>query len=81
MIAKFIAWIVDELYRHDKKLLIVWGCTEVYNAMYILISEMFYATADDAQNKLDTFYACNRLDDEQYAELTAYIEEVYGAEE
>lgn len=51
----------------------------MYAAMKKLINKHFYATAEEAQNKIDVFYACNRLTDEQYAELTALIEEVYGA--
>lgn len=52
----------------------------MYAAMKKLITKKFYATAEDAQNKLDVFYACNRITDDQYAELTALIEEVYGEE-
>ena len=42
----------------------------MYNAMKRLISRNFYKTAEEAQNKQDVFYACNRLSDEQYTELT-----------
>ena len=42
----------------------------MYSAMKRLISRNFYKTAEEAQNKLDVFYACNRLNDEQYTELT-----------
>ncbi len=42
----------------------------MYSAMKRLISRNFYKTAEEAQNKLDVFYACNRLSDEQYTELT-----------
>lgn len=52
----------------------------MYTAMKKLITKKFYATAEEAQNKLDVFYACNRLSDEQYAELTALVAEVYGEE-
>lgn len=45
----------------------------MYNAMKRLISRKFYKTADEAQNKLDVFYACNRLSDEQYTELTELV--------
>ena len=44
-----------------------------------LISKRFYKTADEAQNKLDVFYAVNRLSDEQYTELTALVTETYSA--
>ena len=50
----------------------------IYNSMKKLIQKQFYATASEAQNKLDVFFACGRLTDEQYAELTALVGEVYG---
>lgn len=53
----------------------------IYNSMKKLISKRFYADKETAQNKLDTFYACNRLTDEEYAELSALVVEVYGNEE
>ena len=43
-----------------------------------LISRNFYKTAEEAQNKLDVFYACNRLSDEQYTELTELVVESYS---
>ena len=49
----------------------------MYNVMKRLIEKKFYKTAEEAQNKLDVFYACNRLTDEQYTELTTLIEETY----
>lgn len=45
----------------------------MYNAMKRLISRKFYNTADEAQNKIDVFYACNRLSDVQYTELTELV--------
>lgn len=45
----------------------------MYSAMKRLISRNFYKTAEEAQNKLDVFYACNRLSDEQYTELTELV--------
>lgn len=50
----------------------------MYATMKKLISRKFYKTAEAAQTKLDVFYAVNRLTDEQYAELTALVEEVYA---
>lgn len=50
----------------------------MFNVMKKLITKKFYSTAEEAQTKIDVFYACNRLTDDQYAELTALIEEVYG---
>ena len=50
----------------------------MYNAMKKLINKKFYKTAEVAQNKLDVFYACNRLTDDEYTELTTLVVEVYG---
>ena len=50
----------------------------MYNSMKRLISRKFYKTADEAQNKLDVFYAVNRLTDEQYTELTELVQTTYG---
>lgn len=49
----------------------------MYNSMKRLISRKFYKTADEAQNKLDVFYAVNRLTDEQYTELTGLVQTTY----
>ena len=51
----------------------------MYSAMKRLIAMKFYKTADEAQNKLDVFYAVNRLSDEQYTELTSLVTETYSA--
>ena len=53
----------------------------MFNAMRKLILKKFYETAEEAQNKIDVFYAVNRLTDEEYAELTALVAEVYGEPE
>lgn len=50
----------------------------MYNAMKRLITKKFYKTADEAQNKLDVFYAVNRLTDEQYRELTDLVTTTYA---
>lgn len=50
----------------------------MYNVMKKLINKKFYATKAEAQDKIDVFFACNRLTDDQYAELTMLIDEVYG---
>ena len=50
----------------------------MYNAMKRLIARKFYKTADEAKNKLDVFYAVNRLSDEQYTELTRLVVENYS---
>lgn len=49
----------------------------MYNAMKKLINKKFYKTAEIAQNKLDVFYACNRLNDNEYKELTNLITQLY----
>ena len=50
----------------------------MYSAMKRLITRRFYKTADEAQNKLDVFYAVNRLSDEQYTELASLVAETYS---
>ena len=50
----------------------------MYSAMKRLITRKFYKTAEDAQNKLDVFYAVNRLSDEQYTELTELVVNTYA---
>lgn len=49
----------------------------MYKSMKVLIGKKFYKTAEDAQTKLDVFFAANRLDDEQYMELTAMVSQTY----
>ena len=51
----------------------------MYKSMKILIGKKFYKTAEQAQNKLDVFYAANRLTDEEYLELSALVESTYEA--
>ena len=50
----------------------------MYNTMTILINKKFYATAEIAINKLSVFFAVNQITDEQYVELIALVNEVYG---
>ena len=50
----------------------------MYSAMKRLITRKFYKTADEAQKKLDVFYAVNRLSDEQYTELASLVTETYS---
>ena len=57
-----------------------WRKFVMYKSMKILIGKKFYRTAEQAQNKLDVFFACNRLTDEEFTELTALVETVYGGE-
>lgn len=50
----------------------------MYNIMTKLISKKFYKTKEEAQQKIDVFYAVGRLTDDEYTELSFLIEEVYG---
>lgn len=50
----------------------------MYKSMKILITKHFYKSAEVAQNKLDVFFAVNRLSQEEYEELTALVVTVYG---
>lgn len=58
-----------------------WRMKNMYKSMKTLITRHFYKTADAAQKKLDVFYAVNRLTDDEYTELTALVETVYGTDE
>lgn len=60
--------------------LINWRKFVMYKSMKVLITRHFYKTAEQAQKKLDVFYAVNRLSDDEYTELTALVETVYGGE-
>lgn len=42
-----------------------------------LINKKFYTTAEDAQIKIDVFFAVGRITKSEYTELTSLIEEVY----
>ena len=50
----------------------------MYKSMKILIGKHFYKTADAAQNKLDVFFAVSRMNQEEYEELTALVQDVYS---
>lgn len=56
------------------------GRKNMYKSMKTLITRKFYKTAEQAQNKLDVFFACNRLTDDEYTELTALTADLYGGE-
>lgn len=58
-----------------------WRKKNMYKSMKTLITRKFYKSAEAAQKKLDVFFAVNRLTDEEYTELTALVETVYGADE
>ncbi len=49
----------------------------MYKSMKVLIGKKFYKTAEDAQKKLDVFFAANRLKDDEYIELTAMVDDMY----
>lgn len=53
----------------------------MYKIMTKLINKRFYKTREEAQQKCDVFYAVGRITDEQYTELCALIESVYGETE
>ena len=55
-----------------------WRKFVMYKSMKTLITKHFYKTGEAAQKKLDVFYAVNRLTDDEYTELTALVETVYG---
>lgn len=57
-----------------------WRKFVMYKSMKILLTRHFYKTGEIAQKKLDVFYAVNRLSDDEYTELTALVETVYGGE-
>lgn len=57
-----------------------WRNFVMYKSMKILIGKKFYKDAATARNKLDVFFAVNRLNDEEYTELTALIVDIYGEE-
>lgn len=52
----------------------------MHKSMKTLITKHFYKTGEAAQKKLDVFFAVNRLSDDEYTELTALVETVYGAD-
>lgn len=58
-----------------------WRKKNMYKSMKTLITRKFYKTAEAAQKKLDVFFTVNRLTDDEYTELTALVETVYGADE
>ena len=53
----------------------------MYSIMTKLINKRFYKTREEAQQKCDVFYAVGRITDDQYTDLCALIESVYGETE
>ena len=46
-----------------------------------LILKKYYANKEDIENKLNVFYAMNKITDEEYSNLTLKVEEVYAVVE
>lgn len=46
-----------------------------------LIVKKYYANKGDIENKLNVFYAMNKITDEEYSNLTLKVEEVYAVVE
>ena len=42
-----------------------------------LINKKYYGNKADIENKLNVFYAMNRITDEEYSNLTLKVDEVY----
>nr|DAH19519.1 MAG TPA: hypothetical protein [Caudoviricetes sp.] len=49
----------------------------MYRSMKILINRHFYKTREEAQERLDMFYAKKRLIEDQYSELCDLLDEKY----
>lgn len=49
----------------------------MYKSMKILINHYFYKTREEAQERLDMFYAKKRLTETQYSELCDLLDEKY----
>lgn len=45
-----------------------------------LINKKYYENKSDIENKLNVFYAMNRITDEEYSDLTLKVDEVYTVE-
>lgn len=42
-----------------------------------LITKKYYKEKADIENKLNVFYAMNKISDEEYSELTLLVEDTY----
>lgn len=51
--------------------------TMIVKLMTNLIEKKFYETKDEAIQKLDVYFAMNRISEEEYAELVLLAESVY----
>ena len=54
--------------------------TVIVKLMTNLINKKFYATKEDAIEKLDVYFAMSRIDETQYTELVMLAEEKYAEE-
>lgn len=45
-----------------------------------LITKKYYKEKSDIENKLNVFYAMNKINDEKYSELTLLVEDTYTEE-
>lgn len=43
-----------------------------------LINKKYYKNKEDIENKLNVFYAMNKITDEEYSDLTIKVDEVYA---
>ncbi len=50
----------------------------MYRVMRSLITKHYYTEKIEVTEKLDTFYAFGKITGEQYTELTALADDVYG---
>ena len=46
-----------------------------------LIVKKYYASKENIENKLNVFYAMNKITDDEYSNLTLKVEEVYAVVE
>ncbi len=49
----------------------------IANLLLKLIDNKFYANKEDIASKCDIFFAMNKINADEYANLTLHIEEVY----
>jgi len=52
----------------------------MYNILKKLITRKYYATREEAQERVDVAYSMQKINEAQYAELNALIEEKYPDE-
>ena len=53
----------------------------IVSLMTKLINKKYYKNVEDVQEKLDVYFAVNRLTEEEYAELILLANEVYNITE